>query len=121
MSIFENDWIMRQIESMTDILGKVLLHREKIETIEEDEFGDDKVRDYYHKSQILIQQKKYREAIAFIKDQFSTASMDYLKAVLACFDQLNALTEKELEEGNYSRQELYNDLEFITNQYGIHL
>ncbi len=29
MSVFENDWIMRQIEGMTDMLGKVLLHREK--------------------------------------------------------------------------------------------
>lgn len=31
MSVFENDWIMRQIEGMTDMLGKVLLHREKSE------------------------------------------------------------------------------------------
>ncbi|MEF2783841.1 MAG: DUF6483 family protein [Clostridium sp.] len=121
MSIFENDWIMRQIESMTDMLGKVLLHKDKTKIIEEDEFGDDKVRNYYHKSQELIKQKKYKEAITYIKENFSTGNMDYLKAVLSCFDQLNVLTEKELEEGNYSRQELYNDLEFITEQYGIHL
>ena len=45
------------------MLGKVLLHKDKTKIIEEDEFGDDKVRNYYHKSQELIKQKKYKEAI----------------------------------------------------------
>lgn len=44
MSVFENDWIMRQIEGMTDMLGKVLLHREKSEIRVEDELSDEDVK-----------------------------------------------------------------------------
>ena len=43
MSVFENDWIMRQIEGMTDMLGKVLLHREKSEIRVEEELSDEAV------------------------------------------------------------------------------
>ena len=96
MSVFENDWIMRQIEGMTDMLGKVLLHREKSEIRVEEELSD-------------------------LREYFATGSMEYLKVALSAFDQLNSLSESELQEGGYTRQELYNDLEFITQQYGIHL
>ena len=120
MSIFENDWIMRQIESMTDMLEKVLLHREKTEIIMEDEFQDPKVNDYFKEIQKLIKEEKYKDAITYLRNNFAS-NMDYLRVAVFCFDQLNALTEQELEKGKYSRQELYSDLEFITSQFGIHL
>lgn len=44
MSVFENDWIMRQIEGITDMLGKVLLHREKSEIRVEEELSDEDVK-----------------------------------------------------------------------------
>ena len=47
MSVFENDWIMRQIEGMTDMLGKVLLHREKSEIRVEEELSDEDVKKYH--------------------------------------------------------------------------
>lgn len=121
MSLFENDWIMRQIEGMTDMLGKVLLHREKSEIRVEDELSDEDVKKYHKEIQKLLKEKKYSEAIQYLRENFATGSMEYLKVALSAFDQLNSLREPELQEGGYSRQELYNDLEFITEQYGIHL
>ena len=121
MSIFENDWIMRQIEGMTDMLGKVLLHREKSEIRIEEELTDEDIKTYYNNIQMLLKEKKYKEAVQYLQENFATGSMEYLKVALTAFDQLNALTEAELLDGGYTRQELYNDLEFITVQYGIHL
>ena len=120
MSIFENDWIMRQIEGMTDMLGKVLLHREKSEIRIEEELTDEDIKTYYNNIQMLLKEKKYKEAVQYLQENFATGSMEYLKVALTAFDQLNALTEAELLDGGYTRQELYNDLEFITVQYGIH-
>lgn len=120
MSVFENDWIMRQIEGMTDMLGKVLLHREKSEIRVEDELSDEDVKIPQRDTE-AVKGKKYSEAIQYLRENFATGSMEYLKVALSAFDQLNSLREPELQEGGYSRQELYNDLEFITEQYGIHL
>ena len=113
MSVFENDWIMRQIEGMTDMLGKVLLHREKSEIRVEDELSDEDVKKYHKEIQKLLKEKKYSEAVQYLRENFATGSMEYLKVALSAFDQLNSLREPELQEGGYSRQELYNDLEFI--------
>lgn len=121
MSVFENDWIMRQIEGMTDMLGKVLLHREKSEINIEQELSDEDVKNYHRKIQELLRAKKYPEAVQYLREHFATGSMEYLKVALSAFDQLNSLSEPELLEGSYTRQALYNDLEFITEQYGIHL
>ena len=118
---YECIWIMRQIEGMTDMLGKVLLHREKSEIRVEEELSDEDVKKYHRRIQALLRERKYPEAVQYLREYFATGSMEYLKVALSAFDQLNSLSESELQEGGYTRQELYNDLEFITQQYGIHL
>ena len=87
----------------------------------EEELTDEDVKTYYNNIQMLLKEKKYKEAVQYLQENFATGSMEYLKVALTAFDQLNALTEAELLDGGYTRQELYNDLEFITVQYGIHL
>lgn len=121
MSVFENDFIMRQIEDLTNMLGKVFLHKGESEVMEEEQLNSEGVKKYFRKIQKLIEEKKYREAIAVLQNEFIEADSEYLKVALATFDQLNALTKAELAEGNYSRNSLYNDLSFISEKYGIHL
>lgn len=121
MGVFENDWIMRQIEGMTDMLGRVLLNKEKIEINIEDELSDEEVKNYHKHIKKLIQEKNYKEAMNYLQENFGKGNIEYLSVALSFFDQLNALSEEELKEGKYSRNALYSDLEFISEQYGIHL
>ena len=46
---------------------------------------------------------------------------EYLSIAISCFNLLYVLSEPELTAGGYSRNALYTDLEFITEQFGIHL
>ena len=93
MSVFENDWIMRQIEGMTDMLGKVLLHREKSEIRVEEELSDEDVKKYHRRIQALLRERKYPEAVQYLREYFATGSMEYLKVALSAFDQLNSLSD----------------------------
>lgn len=121
MGVFENDWIMRQIEGMTDMMGRVFLHKEKIEFNIENELTDEDVKKYYSQIKKLIQNKQYKQAMIYLQEHFGKGNMQYLSVALSFFDQLNALSEEELKAGDYSRNALYSDLEFISAQYGIHL
>ncbi|MEG0329056.1 MAG: DUF6483 family protein [Longicatena sp.] len=121
MSVFENDFIKRQIESMSDMLGKMFLRKEDVEVLEEDALGDDEVKKYFHKIKEQIEAMKYPEAMAILQSDFANGNMEYLKVALYFFDVLNAKSEEELKEGNYSRNSLYNDLSFISDQFGIKL
>ena len=65
----------------------------------------------------------YKAMVKKIRDKLYIKGFtsETIERALSAFDQLNSLSESELQEGGYTRQELYNDLEFITQQYGIHL
>lgn len=121
MGVFENDWIMRQIDSMSDMLGRLILRKEKAEINIEDELTDEEVKKYAKHIKELVQAGNYDEAMQYLQDHFGKGNMEYLRVALAYFDRLNALSEEELKKGNYTRNALYRDLEFISEQYGIHL
>lgn len=121
MSIFENDFIMRQIDDLTSMIGKVFLHRRESEEVSEEELNDDETKKYLRKLQTLINEENYKEAIAVLKEEFKTGNMEYLTVALSCFDQINAKTETELQNAGYSRNQLYTELSFISEQFGIHL
>lgn len=121
MSIFENDFIMRQIEDLTDMIGKVFLHKQQHEEVQEDELSDEETKKYLRKLRKLIEEGKYKEAVAVLKDEFKAGNMEYLSVALSCFDLINAKNETELTQAGYSRNQLYDDLSFITDQFGIHL
>ncbi|MEG0526537.1 DUF6483 family protein [Amedibacillus sp. YH-ame10] len=121
MSIFENDFIMRQIEDITGMIGKVFLHRQASKEVQEEELSDEKAKNYLRKLRKLIDEGKYKEAVTLIKDDFEDGNMEFLSVALSCFDQINARTESELTNSGYSRNQLYNDLSFITDQFGIQL
>lgn len=121
MSIFENDFLMREIKDMTKLLGNVFLHRKESEEIEEQDLQDEEYRKLLRQLKKKLEEQQYKEAVAELKDAFQQGSMEYLTIALYCFDAINAHEENELAKAGYSRNELYNDLSFISEQYGIRL
>lgn len=121
MSVFENDFIIRQINDMTGMLGKVFLHKQRGEELSEEQLSDEEAKRYLRKLKKLIEEGNYKEAVSLLKDEFKGGDMEYLSIALSCFDTINAKTETELYDAGYSRNQLYNDLSFISEQFGIHL
>lgn len=121
MSVFENDFIMRQIEDMTGLLGKVFLHKQKKEELEEEELNDENAKKYLRKIKERIANKDYKEAMKILHEEFMQGNVEYLRVALFHFDLLNALSDAELKAASYSRNDLYYDLQFISELYGIHL
>lgn len=121
MSVFENDFIIRQIDDMTGMLGSLFLHRKRQEEIREEDLDDEDAKIYLRKLQKLMSEANYKEAVALLKKDFKTGNMEYLSIALSCFDAMNAKNETQLMEAGYTRNQLFNDLSFITEQFGIHL
>ena len=119
MGVIENDFIMRQIEDMTGMLGKVFLHKQQAEEIHEEDLNDEEAKNYLRKIKKLMEEGNFKEAAAALKNDFKNGNMEYLSVALTCFDQMNAKDETELSNAGYSRNQLYNDLSFISEQFGI--
>ena len=103
MSIFENDFLMREIKDMTKLLGNVFLHRKESEEIEEQDLQDEEYRKLLRQLKKKLEEQQYREAVAELKDAFQQGSMEYLTIALYCFDAINAHEENELAKAGYSR------------------
>lgn len=121
MSVFENDWMMRQITSMTKMLRMMFFHKAAEEITVEEELKDEETKIYYKTIHQLIKDENYADAMQYLKENFEDKNLEYLKTALAFFDYLNAKEDSELRAHGYSKEQLYSDLSFITKQYGIEL
>ena len=121
MSVFENDWMMRQISSMTKMLRMMFFHKASEEITAEEELKDEETKVYYHTIDQLIQEDNYAQAMNYLVEHFTDKNLEYLKTALAFFDYVNAKEDSELRAHGYSKDQLYSDLNFITKQYGIEL
>lgn len=121
MSVFENDWMMRQISSMTKMLRMMFYHKASEEITAEEELKDEETKVYYHTIYQLIQEDNYAQAMNYLVEHFTDKNLEYLKTALAFFDYVNAKEDSELRAHGYSKDQLYSDLNFITKQYGIEL
>ena len=121
MSIFEEDWIMRQISDMTKSIGKMVLGRDISAYEIETQFQSKDSETLYHKLLELLDQHRYKEANEMLMEQMHATTMDYLRIVLNIYDRLNKLGDAELKEGDISRSEIYRSFDSITQEYGIFL
>ena len=120
--MYQNDYIMRQIELLSRGLAKVLFHKD-LETEEEilDEQGGVSgggLLAYTVKK--LLLEKKINEAENLL---FETIEEDpqeeYLKTALLFYDQLRQMSDEALEEADFSREEIAQGLQEIQRLYAL--
>lgn len=119
--MFENDYIMRQIESMSRILGELIFQKDnesgEIEVV--DEHGNIQQGNlllYQLKKMIL--EKRINEAENLLFEAIEKNPLEeYLKAALSFYGELLKLSDKELEACNFSRDEVLEGLQQIQQIY----
>lgn len=120
--LYNNDYILRMIEDMGRFL-KNIVHESQGE--EEypvlDEEGNFSQSDFLgYRLNKLLAEKKINEAENLL---FETIEQDprqaYLQVALNFYEDLNALTEEELEACDFSREEIGDGLRSLCRWYPI--
>ena len=109
---FENDWIMRQINMLIQFAARVIFHKDSVEYEVPNQANLTGTDDLYLKIQKLLQEGKICEAEDLLFEN-RTNTQEYLTLALDFYQKLSKMSDEELEEHNFSRQEIYDGLKEI--------
>ena len=112
--MFQQDWILRQIEMIGVILARLLFGKDKpdYEIVEKEKLSDS--------DQLYIELIR-NEAENRLYEELDPARLPMLELALAFYSRLNQFDDAYLEAHNYSRQEIEEGLHAATKLFGIQL
>lgn len=114
--MFQNDFVMREIEGLTRFLGTILTQKKKEEEIIDSEnvvSGDGL---FLHQLLLLVSEGKINKAedmlFEELDDSFRTSLLDM---AIKFYSHLNQLTDQQLDAANFSREEIAEGLAAVKN------
>lgn len=114
--MFEQDWVLRQIQMLVQFVAKTVFHRDAIQYEIADETNMTDTDTLYIRLRKLIAERRICEAEDLLYDHLDANDPDYLKLALDFYQTINQLTDEELEANNFSRQEINDGLNEILHR-----
>lgn len=115
------DWLMRQIETMTLAIAKMLFHKDSAQYDPPRE-GLTTQADFLHAALLaLVKEGRYGEAEDLLFDAMDVEDPGILDVANDFYARLNTLTDRELTGGGFSRQEIEEGLQDVMREYGVDL
>lgn len=111
--IYREDYLIRQIKGLIETVSLGLKGRTK-ERLEEDqsiEFG----RELWD----ALDRDDINSAEDYLFRSLDREDLKYLKLGLRFYDKINELTDRDLEEKNFSREEIMMGLKDLLDFYGL--
>lgn len=120
--MFENDYILKQIEMSTKFLAKLIFGKESPEyKLQYDEIANAKPIDLlYLTLRRMIDEGEINEAENLLYENIEReARAEYLEIAIDFYDRLSKLSADRLDECDFSRAEIFEGLENVKRIYGI--
>lgn len=120
MAAYEDDYIKKLIAAMGDTLAGALIgkngeidseNKELDIVLSEEDLLYFRIQKFLREGEVNMAENILLEAIE------NQQSPKYLQIAQGFYEQINKFTEKQLEECNFSRQEIIEDLEHIQKLY----
>ncbi len=115
--MIREDYIMRIIHEAVRTLLKLLFGIEE-EKEEEIVFSDAVTAEKYKRLCQLARQGQINQAENQLWEQLDGADQEDFKMAILFYEYLNQMTDEQLEQGDYSREEISQGLLAAAKQYG---
>lgn len=116
--MFEEDYIMRQIREMVRMLLKLLFQMDLEEDSEELLRGT-KENEVLRELMEMVDDGRINEAENRVYELCEDGEMANLKVMLLFYDYLNGKSDEYLEECEFSREELKEDMRDLLAGFGL--
>lgn len=118
---YQKDWVMKQIQSMIQLVARYFFKKDIIEYEVIDETNITQT-DLLHKELVgLLNSLRINEAENLLFERIISNDLNHLAVALDFYRRLNELSDEQLEESNFSRDEIKNGLEEIARMYRLTL
>jgi len=116
---YEKDWLMRQVQMLVQFIARVVFKLDVI-SYEINEEQDSEINELYICLSELLSANEICDAEDMLYDNFE-GSKDYLRLAMWFYNEINLLTDEELEASNFSRDEVFEGLQSVLSKSGIPL
>ncbi len=115
---FQDDWVLRQIEIIARYVANLIFHKNKITyTFESSEMLSE--MDQLHLVlDRLVKEERIGEAEDLLFENIRMTDK-YIELATDFYSRLNNMTDRELETGNFSRDEVYEGYIDILTKLGV--
>lgn len=116
---YEQDYVMRLIKQMMQVLAKLIFHKKEETEVTEPTLtfsGDSETAiDLF----ALADSGQINEAENLLYEHLNTSDLSQLKLAFAFYEHLNEYQNDFLEEHNYSREEILEGIKNIASEFGV--
>lgn len=119
--MYHHDCLMRQINTMIQLLGIILFKKDNVQFNIQDQSNSTEIHLLYENLISLINDGRINEAEDLLFERIDVNDLIYMKLAMDFYDRLNILSEAELENADFSRDEIRSGLEDVMNLYSIRI
>ena len=116
---YKKDWILRQIQMIADMIAHAVFGTSAIAYMSENEASPTETDQLYLKLDMLISQKRIGEAEDAMLEHIETGNKKHLELALDFYQKVNRLSDEELEQANFPRQEIMDGVNYIIEKFGL--
>jgi hypothetical protein len=116
---YKRDWILRQIQMIADMIAHAVFGTSAIAYMSENEAAPTETDQLYLKLDMLISQKRIGEAEDCLLDSIEAGNRKHLELAMDFYQKINRLSDEELEQANFPRQEILDGVNYIIKKFGL--
>ena len=116
---YKRDWILRQIQMIADMIAHAVFGTSAIAYMSENEVAPTETDQLYRKLDMLIAQKRIGEAEDCLLESIEAGNKKHLELAIDFYQKVNRLSDEELAEANFPRQEIMDGVNYIIEKFGL--
>ncbi len=118
--MFQNDYILREIENLSRFLARTIFHKEAALQLIDEQGYITEGGALYQRLRALLEENKICEAEDLLFNEFEQLPQQQrMEVALQFYQDVQMLSDEQLESANFSRQEILDGLEAVHRAYGV--
>ncbi|MFQ8775736.1 MAG: DUF6483 family protein [Finegoldia magna] len=119
--IESNDWLLKQINVVSEFLQKLFTDMETNRKLNENEQYQKDSFEFERLLENLIEEDRINDAENILFEKLETNNLMYATIATRFYDKLKGLTDEKLQKSNYSRDEILQGLNDMCDMFGLEI
>ncbi len=119
--IESNDWLLKQINVVSDFLQKLFTDMEENRNLKENEEYQRESFEFERLLENMIDNDQINEAENLLFEKLETNNLMYATIATRFYDKLKSLSDEKLQRSNYSREEILQGLNDMCDVLGLQI
>ena len=119
--IESNDWLLKQINVVSEFLQKLFTDMETSRKLNENEQYQKDSFEFERLLENLIEEDRINDAENILFEKLETNNLMYATIATRFYEKLKGLSDEKLQKSNYSREEILQGSNDMCDMFGLEI